>query len=131
MCTGKQLQSGSACAGNQTEQILQQHHPELQISCYVMLSHCGRTLDSGCSLRLPAYLLVLFCNGFGKKIRHLVSSNARILKMHINGSLWDFIIIFNLMYVFEVTYRCVAGKVLILQFQFNLTVFGKTTGEKG
>jgi len=79
MCTGKQLQGGSACAGTK------------QSECYckslvnVMRLRCGRTLDSGCSLRIPAYLLVLFYNGFERK-SHLVSSSARIVKAHINGS---------------------------------------------
>ena len=91
-----------------TEQMLQQHHPDPQISCYILLLCRGRMLDSGCSLRVPAYLLVLFCNGFERK-GHLVSSSARILKMHINGSLWEFINIFNLMYDFEATRHCVTG----------------------
>lgn len=38
-----------------------------------------------------------------------MSGNARILKMHINGSLWDFINIFDLIYVCEATNCCGTG----------------------
>jgi len=82
MCTGTQLQGGSARIGNQSE-CYSETIQNCKSLVNVMLLHRGRVLDSGCGPRLPVYLLVLFCNGFERK-SHMVSSNARILKMHIN-----------------------------------------------
>jgi len=108
--TGKQLQGGTACTGNQAERMLRQHHPELQISGYVMLSRCSRTLNSGCSLSLPACLLVLFCFVMDLKEKAIwwaaVQEFSRCILM---GLLWEFINILNLMYVFEAACRCVTA----------------------